>query len=160
MLNLLKLSVVLSHYLDNDTSKVLKEEDKLNDMERTEISQGKAATEMDVQLASQGKVVGGGVKTTLLRTLTLATCFEKCTHTRYQMMLDYFGRNCTGLTLEIMKVATVGVTSASFLNAKSMETITSRLMPGKWVTHAEIKRERRCIDFIFESATVLLRESE
>ena len=128
-----KLSVVLSHYLDNDTTKVLTEDDKLDDMERTENVQGKAATEKDVLFASQRQSSWGRRKDDVVTDVDLSNLLRKV-HPVYSLSNDarlFLAAIVRVLLSEMMKVAAVLVNSSSNLNAKSMESITTRLMPGK-----------------------------
>ena len=87
---------------------------------------------MDVQLASQRQSSWGRRKDDVVTDVDLSNLLRKV-HPVYSLSND--ARLFLAAIVRVLhlkrKVATVGVTSASFLNAKSMETITSRLMPGK-----------------------------
>ena len=126
------LALVLEHYLDNDTSKVLLDTDKISDSERTDREQGLAATESDIANAANRQLSWGRRKDDVVTDVDLSNLLRKV-HPVYGMSNDarlFMVAIVRTLLGEMMKIASMN-SSTVLLDMKMMGTIVNHIMPGK-----------------------------
>ena len=126
------LALVLEHYLDNDTSKVLLDTDKLSESERTDSEQGKAATDSDIANAAKRQQSWGRRKDDVVTDVDLSNLLRKV-HPVYGMSNDarlFMVAIVRTLLAEMMKIASMN-SSTVLLDMKMMGAIVNHIMPGK-----------------------------
>lgn len=126
------IASVLESFLDNDTLTVMKETDKLNELDVADMDQGRAGTEKDILRAAKRAETWCRQKDDIVTDVELSDLLRKV-HPVYALSNDarlFLAALVRTLLLEMTKIASINSDSV-LLDMKMMETIVNHIMPGK-----------------------------